>query len=89
MNKFVVFILLCMLITINGQLTNLCPPCPDVAGQKRYCVRTRVINVQVCVAGSPRGGRCSSTPNANGVYDGLPPCQAGLTCSATMNGRCE
>ncbi|GBM38683.1 hypothetical protein AVEN_54722-1 [Araneus ventricosus] len=84
MNKFIVCFMLCMLIAINCQMVNSCPPCKDVGGEKRYCVKTKILNLKVCEAGSQKGGRCTDEKDANGVYQGLPPCKEGLTCSAEM-----
>ncbi|CAL1278634.1 unnamed protein product [Larinioides sclopetarius] len=88
MNKFIFFVVFCILMAINCQTVNSCPPCEDVKGEKQYCVEPVGLFSKYCVAGAKKGGRCSPKLKDD-VYKGLPPCKEGLTCNARMGGKCE
>ncbi|CAL1278643.1 unnamed protein product [Larinioides sclopetarius] len=88
MNKFIFFVVFCILMAVTCKTVNSCPPCADVNGEKRYCVSPLGFLLKFCRAGAKEGGRCT-TEVKDDVYIGLPPCKEGLTCNARMGGKCE
>ncbi|CAL1278637.1 unnamed protein product [Larinioides sclopetarius] len=91
MNKFIFFVVFCILMAVSNvtcQTVNSCPPCEDVKGEKRYCVQPLGFLMKMCEKGAKEGGRCT-TEVKDDVYMGLPPCKEGLTCNAREGGKCQ
>ncbi|GIZ03272.1 hypothetical protein CEXT_361251 [Caerostris extrusa] len=74
-----VFVIACMVAMASGLQT--CKSQSDCSGT--FCVKTMGM-MSFCRSAAKKGGLCSVTQGANGVYNNLPPCTEGLKCQGTI-----